>query len=463
MRRRNFTRWMPLVFVMAVLLVFGGGKAKAATMDQGICGDDLEWTLSDSGVLTITGTGEMTGFAANGSQPWYEYGRNGSIYDDPDTIERIVLQPGVTAINDRAFYGIEADIIIPDTVVKISGNNPWGGWAYFTRSSPINIYFYGTRDQWNVIDPGIRDTNVYCLSRPSITAHPKAVTAAGGQTASFHIKASGKSLTYQWQYSTDGGKSWKNWNGGTSSQLNMVATDARNGRYYRCRITDAAGTSVWSQKAKLTVLKTGLEKKADGKYHLLQGGVEQTSFTGLYDSPNGKTYYIKKGILSGSTHALIQRNMDGKYLYIKGGIWQKDYTGLYNSPNGKTYYIYKGILAGSTHAMIKRDADGKWVYIKGGIWQKDFKGFYTSASNGKVFYVVNGVWQSGTTALIKRDTDGKWVYIKGGYFQKDFTGIYTAAKTGEGYYVVNGVWQSAFNGTKTLNGINYTIKGGKVQ
>ncbi len=83
---------------------------------------------------------------------------------------------------------------------------------------------------------------------PNITTHPVASTsicAAG--SASFSIIASGPSLTYQWQESTNGGISWSNIiNGGvyagtTTSTLTLTnITAAMNSNRYRAIVTGAA-------------------------------------------------------------------------------------------------------------------------------------------------------------------------------------------------------------------------------
>ena len=51
--------------------------------------------------------------------------------------------------------------------------------------------------------------------------------------------------SYQWQYSKDGGSTWKNCTsaGATSERFSFTATAAMNGRLYRCVVTNAAGST----------------------------------------------------------------------------------------------------------------------------------------------------------------------------------------------------------------------------
>ncbi len=67
----------------------------SAVSYSGTCGDNLTWTLdTETGVLDITGTGDMTNWQ-NSSAPWYSY----RIY-----IKSVNIGNSVTSIGDRAFY-----------------------------------------------------------------------------------------------------------------------------------------------------------------------------------------------------------------------------------------------------------------------------------------------------------------------------------------------------------------------
>lgn len=84
-----------------------GGKI----LESGVCGDNLTWTFSDDGTLTISGNGEM-----------WDY--DGSPLDfrtlDCDVV-RVIIGNGVTSIGSRAFgYFVSMEeISIPESVTKI--------------------------------------------------------------------------------------------------------------------------------------------------------------------------------------------------------------------------------------------------------------------------------------------------------------------------------------------------------
>jgi hypothetical protein len=89
---------------------------------------------------------------------------------------------------------------------------------------------------------------------PLVTTQPAAVTVATGAQASFTVAFSGvPTPTVQWQVSTDGGSTYANVNGATSSTYSHVAATPESGWLYRAVVSNSKG-SANSQSAKLTVL-----------------------------------------------------------------------------------------------------------------------------------------------------------------------------------------------------------------
>ncbi len=95
----------------------------AASGTCGANGNNVTWSFSDDGTLTISGTGAMKDYAglrSDGSKemaPW----RDGGYSSD---IREVVIQNGVTTIGSWAFYGCECrEVTIPDTVTRIGDNS----------------------------------------------------------------------------------------------------------------------------------------------------------------------------------------------------------------------------------------------------------------------------------------------------------------------------------------------------
>lgn len=126
-----------LIAVCTVLFAFGMVNASAAEIvDSGTCGDNLTWTLDDSGTLTISGSGMMNSYDSYPSySPWYSYRSSikqvvigdsvASIgkyaFFNLDNLTNVTIGDSVTSINDCAFNDCDnlADINFPDSVTTI--------------------------------------------------------------------------------------------------------------------------------------------------------------------------------------------------------------------------------------------------------------------------------------------------------------------------------------------------------
>ena len=91
------------------------------------------------------------------------------------------------------------------------------------------------------------------IPAPTITKQPASVSAFVGDTVNFSVVAKGRGLTYRWQQLKTTSGSWETISGETSSSLSVIAYANRNGRKYRCVISNSAGT-VTSNAATLTVI-----------------------------------------------------------------------------------------------------------------------------------------------------------------------------------------------------------------
>jgi uncharacterized repeat protein (TIGR03803 family) len=89
---------------------------------------------------------------------------------------------------------------------------------------------------------------------PLITTQPSSQTVTAGQSATFTASASGTPTpTAQWQVSTDGGKTFSNISGATSTTLTLNnVTTAMSGYEYDAVFTNSAGSALTSA-ATLTV------------------------------------------------------------------------------------------------------------------------------------------------------------------------------------------------------------------
>ena len=99
--------------------------AKADDEIRFICGENLTWTLTDDGTLTISGTGEMWNWGRSSSTPWEKY---------KNQIKTTIIEDGVTSIGEYAFaccYYMTV-ITIPESVTSI------GAYAFIDCQSLVN-------------------------------------------------------------------------------------------------------------------------------------------------------------------------------------------------------------------------------------------------------------------------------------------------------------------------------------
>ncbi len=167
---------LALVFLLALL------PAEAAAATSGSCGANLRWTLDSSGVLTISGTGDMTNFSLGVEPPWY-YMR--------DQIKTVIIKNGVTGIGSLAFYECSSltSVTIPSSVTYISSQSfsRCSGLTSVTIPSSVKYIndnaFFGCSGLTNVtIQEGVKSIGNgafgSCRSLTSITI-PGSVTSIG--------------------------------------------------------------------------------------------------------------------------------------------------------------------------------------------------------------------------------------------------------------------------------------------
>ena len=170
MKRKIASIFLALAMILSLIpgTVFAGegtGDAPASLSDTivdsgtfGEDGDNLTWSLSSNGTLTINGTGEM-GYQT----PWMSY---------RDSIKSLVVEEGVTTVGRSAFSGCNQltsatlptslteigqsaflgcfnleKICLPDTLNAI-GDNAFGS-AWDTA-----FFFTGSEEQWNAVTIG---------------------------------------------------------------------------------------------------------------------------------------------------------------------------------------------------------------------------------------------------------------------------------------------------------------------
>ena len=140
-----------LYLLLIILLV----SLSAYAEKSGTCGDNLQWKLTDEGVLTITGTGKMKNYSGS-SRLWSAY---------KNVIKQVIIDDGVTTIGYSAFYRCSSltSVTIPISVTEI-GVGAFSGCSSLTSVTIPN----------SVTEIGVGAFS-YCSSLTSVTI-PSSVT-----------------------------------------------------------------------------------------------------------------------------------------------------------------------------------------------------------------------------------------------------------------------------------------------
>ena len=146
-----------LYLLLITLLV----SLSAYAEKSGNCGANLKWKLTDKGVLTITGTGEMYNYRGS-SRPW-------SLY----SIKQVIIGDGVTTIGSDVFRECSflTSVTIPNSVTTIGS----GAFSFCSSLTSVTI-----GDGVTTIEGG---AFYNCSSLTSVTI-PNSVTTIGNDAFS---------------------------------------------------------------------------------------------------------------------------------------------------------------------------------------------------------------------------------------------------------------------------------------
>ena len=119
-------------------------SAAASTVTEtagGTCGEDIYWTLTSDGVLTIAGTGAMVEWTSSDDVPWHEY---------RSSVTSVVIEEGVSTIGYSAFYWMTSlrEVSLPESLTRIGDHAFYGCSSLEEISIPsgvttIDAYAFG--------------------------------------------------------------------------------------------------------------------------------------------------------------------------------------------------------------------------------------------------------------------------------------------------------------------------------
>ena len=219
--------------------------------------------INISGATSSSYTTPVTSIADNGAVYTVAVGNSAGVITSSDatfTVQPAVTAPALTAqpSNQSVIAGQSATFSVAATGTaplsyqwKKDGLNISGATSSSYTTPPISadtaaLYTVTVNNSLGSITSN--SATVTLISKPTVTTHPSAQTAAEGQAASFSVTASGTApLTYQWR------KNGIHISGATASTYTTpVNSSADNGAVYSVVVSNSAGT-VTSNNATLTV------------------------------------------------------------------------------------------------------------------------------------------------------------------------------------------------------------------
>ncbi|MFT3979739.1 MAG: M36 family metallopeptidase [Ferruginibacter sp.] len=219
-------------------------------------------------------------------------------------------------------------------------------------------------------------------SSVTITTQPSNQTGCAPAAASFTVVATGTSITYQWQVSTNGGTSWTNITGATATSYTITTLDASlNGNQYRVIVTGTPCGSVTSSAASLTIGQLPTVTIAANPTTIIPG---QTSVLTATASPAGTYTYqwFKNGdVMPGQTGASVSVTFGDADVYtvtafnsngcsntsagFSLGFGQSNIFFIYPSPNNGQFHVrYYSAGQPVTRVLNIYDSKGARIYSK---------------------------------------------------------------------------------------------------
>ena len=376
--------------------------------DSGSCGENVTWTLTADGTLTISGTGAMTDYTYDSRSPWYSC---------RTYIKRVVMQQGVTSIGGDAFSGCAAltSVEIPNGVTAIGGSTfsncirlakvtipksvtSIGKNAFYYCESIADVYYDGTEEDWAKISisSGNEDllaAALHCkptpLTAPSVTGgndsqgRPtlkwNAVTGAAKYEVYRARSMNGDYIKYSTQTST--------------GYTNSAYLTSGSTYYYKVRALDANGTAgPWSDVVAVTC----------------RLGLTAPSVTGGNDSQGRPT--LKWNAVTGAAKYEVYRarSLNGDYIKYST-VTGTSYTNTSYIENGTTYYYKVRALdangtAGAWSSIVavtyRKPAAATVASGKCGdsaAWKLDAEGTLTISGTGRMYDYEWPADRGGTT------------------------------------------------------------------
>ena len=456
--------------------------------DSGSCGENVTWTLTADGTLTISGTGAMTDYTYDSRSPWYSC---------RGAIKRVVIQQGVTSIGNWAFWDCSGltSVTIPDGVTSIGGDAFSGctsltsvaipssvteiggsafsgctgltsvtipdsvtsidGYAFSGCDSLTDVYYAGTAADWAKISisEGNEDllaAALHCkptpLTAPSVTGGND---SQGRPTLKWNTVTGAAKYEVYRSYSQNGNYSKYSTQTSTGYTNSSYLTSGST-YYYKVRALDANGTAgPWSDVVAVTC-RLGLPapsvtggNDSQGRPTLTWKAVTGAAKYEVYRARSKDGDYIKYSTVTGTSYTNTSYIEDGNTYYYK--VRALDASGTAGAWSSIVAVTYRAASTGTLSAPTVtggNDAQGrptlKWNAVSGAAKYEVYRarskdGDYikystvTGTSYTNTSYIEDGnTYYYKVRALDASGTAGAWSSIVSVTYRAASTGTLSA-------------------------------------
>jgi subtilisin-like proprotein convertase family protein len=292
-------------------------------------------------VISSTGTASLSGAAAPRTGVFAAdrragYGPTGNTQTTSQWANLTTNMNGNWRLALADFFAPDAGTLNSWSISITYGTPSTGIWTsspaspntMFTDAAATTPYVAGSQATTVYVRPSVNTTYsvVYSTSTPCTSGptnipvsvsnpvtnvvSPSNATVCINSNVAFTASASGNPLTYQWQESINGGTTWTNISGATSTRLEINGTTlSQNNNRYRCIITASPCGSVATNAAILTVNPLPTISLSSPVTQLIPG--RTTSITATAISGATYTWSRNGATIPGLTGATIPVNIDG--------------------------------------------------------------------------------------------------------------------------------------------------------
>ena len=189
-------------------------------------------------------------------------------------------------------------------------------------------YWYKVRalDSEAGLYSGYSPVVAFAASAVNIVTQPKSVWVPEGDKATVTLEVTGDGLTYRWYYKNPGASKYSYTSSFTGNSYSITMSEARDGRYVYCKVTDTYGNTVKSKTVSLN-MQTPLEiltqpksvKVAEGKKATVtvEAQGDGLTYKWYYKNPGASKYTYTASFTGNSYSITMNEDRDGRYVFCR--------------------------------------------------------------------------------------------------------------------------------------------------